>query len=109
MYKNFDSLFGRIIARFVSWELFDEEEVVLAGLALKMIANSSQIVNLCQQRNIKSLISIYTTDHMITSAKVVITETFFIITKNIGLRKLFLWRDLLQILMQNSLRIIDEQ
>jgi hypothetical protein len=31
VYKDFDVIFARIIAKFQNWELFDDEEILMAG------------------------------------------------------------------------------
>ena len=49
-------MFSKIYTRFVHWELFDDEDIHMAGLALKVMANSGQIVNLVVEKNIKKLI-----------------------------------------------------
>lgn len=41
VYKDFDKMFDKIMNKFQYWELFDTDEVVMAGQALKIIANSS--------------------------------------------------------------------
>jgi len=40
VYKDFDSIFYRIIVKLTNWELLDDEELNLAGQSLKVIAVS---------------------------------------------------------------------
>ena len=83
-------MFQKIYTRFVHWELFDDEETHMAGLSLKVMANSGQIVNLVIEKNMKRLIKVYDDNEMIASTRIAISECFFIIAKNISLRKIFL-------------------
>ena len=54
------------------------------------MANSGQIVNLVLEKNIKRIFEVYKSDDVPLNAKLPISETFLIIAKNIGLRKIFL-------------------
>lgn len=40
VYKDFDSMFQKIYTRFSNWELFDDEDIHIALLSLKVMANS---------------------------------------------------------------------
>ena len=40
VYKDFDSMFQKIYTRFSNWELFDDEDIHIASLSLKVMANS---------------------------------------------------------------------
>lgn len=42
------------------------------------------------------------------AARMLITETFVLIAKNIGLRKLFFKRDVLNSVMNSALRVVEE-
>ena len=63
--------------------------------SLKIMANSGQIVNLVQEKNMRKIVNFYSNQDMIIETRVAIAETFVIIAKNIGLRKLFFQRELL--------------
>ena len=83
-------MFQKIYTRFVHWELFDDEETHMAGLSLKVMANSGQIVNLVMDKYMKRLIKVYDDNEMITSTRIAIAECFFIIAKNCGTMPLLL-------------------
>ena len=70
--------------------LFDDEELNIAGASLKLIANSGQLVNLVNETNIQKLFGLYNQEELQTDARLAIGETFLIIAKNIGLRKIFM-------------------
>lgn len=91
------------------WMLFDDDEIHMAGQALKLVANSGQLVNLVSEVNLQKLFSLYDQDDLVTDARVAIGETFLTIAKNIGLRKIFLKPEYHSILLQNSLKIVEEQ
>ncbi len=61
----------------------------MAGQALKMIANSGQILNLVQEKKMNRIISYFSNDDMVIRTRVQIAEAFIIIAKNKGLRKIF--------------------
>jgi len=46
VYKDFDSIFSRIITKIVNWELLCDNDLNLAGQALKVMAVSKQIEDL---------------------------------------------------------------
>lgn len=52
MYKDFDKIFDKIVSKFQYWELFDFNEVFLAGQALKIMANSDFAKNLIFEKQI---------------------------------------------------------
>lgn len=107
VYKDFDSMFQKIYTRFVHWELFDDEDIHIACLSLKVMANSGQIVNLVIDKNIKRLIKVYDDNEMVVSTRIAISECFFIIAKNIGLRKVFLQPNFHRLLIKTSLKLLD--
>ena len=100
-------MFQKIYTRFAHWELFDDEDIHMAGLSLKVMANSGQIVNLVIDKNIKRLIKIYDDNEMVITTRIAICECFFIIAKNIGLRKVFLQPHFHRLLVKNSLKLLD--
>ena len=100
-------MFQKIYTRFVHWELFDDEETHMAGLSLKVMANSGQIVNLVMEKNMKRLIKVYDDNEMIASTRIAISECFFIIAKNISLRKVFLQPSFHRLLCKNALKLLD--
>lgn len=108
VYKDFDSMFNRIINRFTNWMLFEDNEIEMAGKCLTVMANSGQIVNLVQQRNIIKLINFYDSEEIPPPIRKCIVDTYLIIAKNIGLRKIFLRSDLLPVLIEQALRILEE-
>ena len=59
VYKDFDQIFTRIMQRFKDWEIFEDEEIIMACQSLKVVANSGQIVNLVQEKNMKRIIAVY--------------------------------------------------
>lgn len=90
MYKDFDHLFNKVVSRLQQWILFDDDEINMAGNSLKLMANSGQLVNLVNEHNMSKLFNLYVQEELITQARIAIGETFFVIVKNIGLRKIFL-------------------
>ena len=58
-------MFQKVYTRFVHWELFDDEDIHMAGLSLKVMANSGQIVNLVIEKNIKRLVKVYDDNEMV--------------------------------------------
>ena len=102
-------MFQKIYTRFVHWELFDDEDIHMAGLSLKVMANSGQIVNLVNDKNMKRLVKVYDDPEMMACTRIVIAECFFIIAKNIGLRKIFLSQHLNRLLCKNSLKLLDSK
>jgi hypothetical protein len=40
VYKDFDSIYIKVYSRLKQWELFDDDEINMAGQSLKIIANS---------------------------------------------------------------------
>lgn len=89
--------------------LFDDDEINMAGASLKLIANSGQLVNLVTDANIQRLFNLYNQEEMVTEARLSIGETFQMIAKNIGLRKIFLKPDFNTCLVNNCLQIVHLQ
>lgn len=109
VYKDFDKIFDKILMKFYYWELFEEQEIFMAGQSLKIMANSCQMVNLVQEKQMRRLTSIYSNDEMIIPSRVQIAEAFIIIAKNKGLRKIFFQRDLLNMLFHIGFLVITER
>ena len=47
------------MTRFTDWEIFEDKEILMACQSLKVVANSGQIVNLVQEKNMKQIIQVY--------------------------------------------------
>lgn len=107
VYKDFDQIFSRIMTRFSDWEIFDDKEIFMACQSLKVAANSGQIVNLVQEKNMKQIIQVYVQQDIHVKFRQEISELFLIIAKNIGLRKIFLNPMLHEVLVKNSLAFLD--
>lgn len=95
------------MTRFVDWEIFDDSEVAMACSSLKVMANSGQIVNLVQEKNMKRIIMVYDSIDLHSRFRIEIAELFLVIAKNIGLRKIFLNTGLHEILVKNSLTFVE--
>jgi hypothetical protein len=95
VYKDFDSIFYKIVVKLTNWELLDDEELQLAGSALKVIAISKQIEELVQEKNINKLFKLFCNAEMYMKTRVAILETFMIISKHISLRPVFLRENVL--------------
>ena len=95
------------MTRFQDWEIFEDKDIVMACQSLKVVANSGQIVNLVQEKNMKRIIQVYTSEDMHIKFRQEISELFLIIAKNIGLRKIFLKRMLHEGLVGDSLSYVD--
>ena len=54
------------------------------------------------------IVNFYNNEEMIVAARVLIAESFILIAKNIGLRKLFFKRDTLNSVMNCALRVAEE-
>ena len=52
------------MSRFTDWEIFDDKEVIMACQSLKVVANSGQIVNLVQEKNMKRVITAYDSEDL---------------------------------------------
>lgn len=102
-------MFARVHARLQSWELFDDEEISHAEQAIKVMANSGHIVNLVQQKHMAKLLKIYGNPETLTRVRVAIIDTFFLISKNIGLRKVFLNQEVITIVAKVGISVLDEQ
>jgi hypothetical protein len=72
------------------------------------MANSGMIVNLVQDRNFKKLLHFFNDDELIVAARVLIADCFIIIAKNMGLRKLFFKRELLNAISSSALLVVEE-
>lgn len=57
--------------------------------------------------NLSRLFELYAQDEMEPMCRLAIVETFLVIAKNIGLRKLFLKRSYIGPLMKSCLKLID--
>jgi hypothetical protein len=87
-------------------ELFEDEEILEAVQCLRIMANCGMIVNIVQDKNFVKLLGFYQNEELILSARVLLTECFIIIAKNIGLRKLFLRRPFLNAIMLTALKVL---
>ena len=105
--KYFDQIFTKIITRFTDWEIFEEKEIAMACDSLKAVAHSGQLINLIPEKNMKRIIQAYVSEDLHAKYRLKISETFLIIAKNIGLRKIFLNKSLHEVLVQNSFSYID--
>lgn len=76
--------------RFQQWELFDDDEVALGCQSIKTLAGSGQVVSMIQERHLMKLIVIYDTTDMPIDVRQAVVESFQLIAKNIGLRKVFM-------------------
>lgn len=72
------------------------------------MANSGQIVNLVQEKNMRRIIQVYDSEDLHARFRNEIAELFLLIAKNIGLRKIFLNEGLHEILVQNSLNFVEQ-
>ena len=79
----------------------------MAGQSLQLMVNSGQLINLVTDQNIQKLFNLYEMEDMVTEARIAISETFLAISKNIGLRKIFLRPDYHSIFMKNSLQLVE--
>lgn len=59
VYKDFDSIFTKIFCRFSQWMLFEDEDIVMAGASLKLMANSGQLVNLVTESKMQKLFKLF--------------------------------------------------
>jgi len=89
--------------RFQDWEIFEESEINMACASLKVVANSGQIVNLVQEKNMKRVLKVYEMEDLHGKFRLEISELLLILAKNMGLRKIFLNTYLHQVLVHNSL------
>jgi len=81
----------------------------MACQSLKVMANSGQIVNLVQEKNMRRVINVYLSEELHVRFRQEISELFLIIGKNIGLRKIFLNTTLHEALVRNSLAFLDNK
>lgn len=58
--------------------------------ALKIMANSGQLINLACERNMARIFRIFSDYDVPAEIRTSISETLIVIAKNIGLRKIFL-------------------
>jgi hypothetical protein len=75
-YKDFESVYAKILMRFQQWELFDDTDVALACLAIKTLAGSGQVVSMIQERHLMKLIMIYDTQDMPVYVRQAVVESF---------------------------------
>jgi hypothetical protein len=108
-YKDFESVYAKILMRFQQWELFDDREVTLATMAIKTLAGSGQVVSMIQERHLMKLIMIYDTSDMPVDVRWAVVESFHLIAKNIGLRKVFMRPQVLHVLLRHSLVLTNEK
>ena len=108
-YKDFESVYAKILMRFQQWELFDDREVTLATMAIKTLAGSGQVVSMIQERHLMKLIMIYDTSDMPVDVRWAVVESFHLIAKNIGLRKVFMRPQVLHVLLRQSLVLTTEK
>lgn len=73
------------------------------------MANSCQLVNLVQDKQMRRLNAVFSNEEMIIQTRVQIAEAFIIVAKNKGLRKIFFQRDLLTMLFYIAFMIVNEQ
>lgn len=59
VYKDFDQIFNKVVARMQQWMIFDDEDINMAGNSLKLMANSGQLVNLVSEQNMTKLFNLY--------------------------------------------------
>jgi hypothetical protein len=45
-YRDFESVYAKILMRFQQWELFDDDEISLGCQSIKMLAGSGQVVSM---------------------------------------------------------------
>ena len=109
LYKDFESVYSKILMRFQQWELFDDSEIALACQSLKTLASSGQVVSMIQERHLMKLIAIYDTSDNPLDVRLSVVESFHLIAKNIGLRKVFMRPQVLHVLIRHALLIIDEK
>lgn len=81
----------------------------MAGQCLKIIANSGQIINLVQEKQMSRLTAVFKNEEIEVKTRVQIGEAFIIIAKNKGLRKIFFQRELLNLLFSLALLVLSEQ
>lgn len=89
--------------------LFDDDEINMAGASLKLMAASGQLVNLVSENNMQKLFALYEMEELLTQARLAVSEMFFTIAKNIGLRKLFLKPENHRPLFRNALMLVSDQ
>lgn len=95
--------------RLQDWELYEDDEITQAGQALKVMANSGQLVNISVERNMKRVFAIFCKEEVPNQIKLQILETFIIMAKNIGLRRIFMTDLILSKLMEHSLEFLDSE
>jgi len=64
---------------------------------------------LCRDDHIAKLVALLDQEELVASVRLAIANTFLIIVKNLGLRKIFLKREYLNSLSKLSLSILEEQ
>jgi hypothetical protein len=81
----------------------------LATMAIKTLAGSGQVVSMIQERHLMKLIMIYDTSDMPVDVRWAVVESFHLIAKNIGLRKVFMRPQVLHVLLRHSLVLTNEK
>lgn len=62
-----------------------------------------------QERHLMKLIVIYDTSDMPIDVRLAVVESFHLIAKNIGLRKVFMRSQVLHILIKHTLGLLDDR
>lgn len=78
VYKDFESVYSKILMRFQQWELFDDSEVNLACQSIKTLAGSGQVVSMIQERHLMKLIAIYDTSDIPFDIRLAVVRTTFL-------------------------------
>jgi len=86
--------------------LFEDDDIFMAGSSLKLMANSGQLVNLVTESKMQKLFKLFRDEECNFIARQAIGETFLVIVKNLGLRKIFLKQDFLTDLVRFSLMML---
>ena len=109
VYKDFDSIFHRVVTKLVNWELIDDADLSLAGQSLKVMAVSKQIEDLVLDKNMNKLLRIFQSPEMHWNSRLAILDTFIIIAKHISLRPVFLRDSTLAMVMNFANKVLDGQ
>jgi len=108
-YRDFESVYAKILMRFQQWELFDDDEISLGCQSIKTLASSGQVVSMIQERHLMKLIVIYDTPDMPIDVRQAVVESFQLIAKNVGLRKVFMRPQVLHVLIRHALVLTNEK
>lgn len=109
VYKEFDTIYQKVVIRLQDWELFDDEEISQACLALKVIANSGQMIHLSMEKNMRRIFTIFGQADVPKNIQANILDIFIIIAKNIGLRKIFLSPLIFPTMAELSLSFVEDE